>query len=39
VFYEVLFGKSPVGLPAIGVTLQEARRAQSAAHKALAENR
>jgi len=39
VFYEVLFGRSPVGLPAIGVTHEEARRAQSAAHKALAENR
>jgi hypothetical protein len=38
VFYEVLFGKSPVGLPAIGVTPQEARRAQAAAHKALQAN-
>jgi len=36
VFYEVLFGKSPVGLPAIGVSPREARRAQEAAHKVLA---
>jgi hypothetical protein len=36
VFYEVLFGKSPVGLPAIGVTPAEARRAQEAAHRVLA---
>ena len=36
VFYEVLFGRSPVGLPAIGVTPAEARRAQEAAHRVLA---
>jgi hypothetical protein len=36
VFYEVLFGKSPLGLPAIGVTPAEAKRAQLAAHKVLA---
>jgi hypothetical protein len=36
VFYEVLFGRSPVGLPAIGVTAAEARRAQASAHRALA---
>lgn len=36
VFYEVLFGKSPVGLPAIGVTAAEAKRAQEAAHRVLA---
>jgi hypothetical protein len=36
VFYEVLFGKSPVGLPAIGVTPREARRAQEAARRVLA---
>lgn len=36
VFYEVLFGKTPVGLPAIGVTPAEARRAQVAAHRVLA---
>jgi hypothetical protein len=36
VFYEVLFGKSPVGLPAIGVTPAEAKRAQLSAHKVLA---
>jgi hypothetical protein len=36
VFYEVLFGKSPVGLPPIGVTAAEARRAQEAAHRVLA---
>ena len=38
VFYEVLFGRSPVGLPAIGVTRPEARRAQEAAHNALRSN-
>ncbi len=36
VFYEVLFGKSPVGLTAIGVTPAEAKRAQESAHKVLA---
>jgi len=36
VFYEVFFGKSPVGLPAIGVTAAEAKRAQLSAHKVLA---
>ena len=36
VFYEVLFGKSSVGLPAIGVTSAEATRAQEAAHRVLA---
>jgi hypothetical protein len=36
VFYEVLFGRSPVGLPAIGVTPVEAKRAQEAAHRVLA---
>ena len=36
VFYEVLFDRSPVGLPAIGVTRAQARRAQQAAHKVLA---
>jgi hypothetical protein len=38
VFYQVLYGKSPVGLPAIGVSPDEARRDQEAAHKALAGN-
>jgi hypothetical protein len=38
VFYQVLFGRSPLGLPAIGVTAVEARRAQEAARAALAEN-
>ncbi len=36
VFYEVFFGQSPVGLPAIGVTAVEAKRAQESAHKVLA---
>ena len=36
VFYEVLFDRSPVGLPALGVTRAEARRAQQAALKVLA---
>ena len=39
VFYEVFFGKTSVGLPPIGVTADEARRAQAAAHAALVEGK